>query len=107
MPAHARGSNETSELEILQPLAIQIRALHLLASPMEASGICTVIHAVHIGGHYILVVLDFTVKKAALRPWDASIGNENIESATEFFHNLINYFFDVLLASNIYLVCSA
>ncbi len=107
MPAHTRGGNETSQLEILQLLSTQIRPLHLLASPMEASSISTVIHAVHIGRHDILVMFDLTVEKAALRPWDASICDENVETAVELIHNLIDYFFDMRLASDIYLVCSA
>ena len=107
MPAHTRGCNETSQLEILQLLPIQIRPLHLLASPMEASSISTVVHAVHIGRHDILVMFDLAVKEAALRPWDASIGDENVEAATKFVHDLIDYFFDMRLASDIYLVCSA
>ena len=52
-------------------------------------------------------MLDLAVEKAALRPWDASICNKNVEAAIEVFHDLIDYFFDVLLASNIYLVSSA
>ena len=74
---------------------------------MKASGICTVIDAVHIRRHDILVMFDLTVEEATLRPWDPSICNENVEAAIEFFHDLIYYFFDMLLASNIYLVCSA
>ena len=74
---------------------------------MKTSGIRTVIHAVHIGRHDVLVMLDLAVEKAALRPWDASICNKNVEAAIEVFHDLIDYFFDVLLASNIYLVSSA
>lgn len=74
---------------------------------MKASGICTIIHAVHIGRHDVLVMFDVTIEEAALRPWDSSICNENIEAAAEFLHNFIDYFFDVLLASDVYLVCSA
>lgn len=74
---------------------------------MKASGIRTVIYTVHIGSHYILVMLHLTVEKAALRPWYASIGNKNVEAAIELCHDLIDYFFDVLLASDIYLVSSA
>ena len=74
---------------------------------MKASGICTVIDAVHIGRHDVLVMFDLTVEKAALGPGNASICNEDIETAVKFFHDLINYFFDVLLASNVYLVSSA
>ena len=74
---------------------------------MKASSICTVIDAVHIGRHDVLVMFDLTVKKVALRPWDSSICNENVEAAIELFHDLIDNFFDVLLASDIYLVSSA
>ena len=106
MRAHTRGGNETSQLEILQPFAIQVRPLHLLASPVEAGGVSTVIHAVHIGRHDVLVMFDLTVEKVALRPWNAGICNQNVEAAIEFFHNVVNHLFDVLLASNVYLVCS-
>ena len=68
---------------------------------------CTVIHAIHVGGHDILVMLHLTVEKAALRPWDARICNEDIEATIELFDNLIDDFFDVILASNIDLICSA
>lgn len=74
---------------------------------MKACGICTVIHTVHIGRHDVLVMLHLTVEEVALRPWYASIGNKNVEAAIEFCHDLIDYLFDVLLASDIYLVSSA
>ena len=74
---------------------------------MKTSGICTVINAVHIGRHDVLVMFDLTVKKVALRPWDSSICNENVEATIELFHDLIDNFFDVLLASDVDLVSSA
>ena len=73
---------------------------------MKTSSICTVIDAVHIGGHDILVMFDLTIKKVSLRPWNASICNKNVEAAIELSHDLIDNFFDVLLASDIYLVSS-
>lgn len=73
---------------------------------MKTSSICTVIDAVHIGRHDILIMFDLTIEKVALRPGNASICNENVEAAIELFHDLIGNFFDVLLASDIYLVSS-
>ena len=107
MSAHTRGGNETPQLEILQLLSIRICPLHFLASPMEASGICTVIHAVHIGRHDVLVMFDIAVEKAALRPWNARICYKDIEASIEFFHDRIDHLFDLLLAPDIYLICLA
>ena len=73
---------------------------------MKTSSICTVIDAVHIGRHDILVMFDLTIEKVPLRPWNASICNKNVEAAIELSHDLIDDFFDVLLASDIYLVSS-
>lgn len=74
---------------------------------MEASGICTVIHAIHIGRHDILVMFDPTIEKVALSPWNTSICNENVKAAIKFLNDLVDYFLDVLLASDVYLICSA
>ena len=74
---------------------------------MKPSSICTVVDAVHIGRHDVLVMFDLTIEKVALSPWYSSICNENVEAAVELFHDLIDDFFDVLLASDIYLVSSA
>ena len=106
MRAHTRSGDETSQPEILQFLPIQVRPLRLLTPPVKASGVCTVIDAVHIGRHDILVMFNLTVKKIALSPWNSSVRNENVKAAIEFFHDLIDCFLDVFLASDIYLICS-
>ena len=74
---------------------------------MKTSSMCTVVDAVHIGRHDVPVMFNLTVEKVALSPWDSSICNENVEAAIELFHDLIDNFFDVFLASDIYLVSSA
>ena len=51
-----------------------------------------------------MVVGDFTVEHGTLRPWDTSVGNENVETTVELLGNLIDCFLDANGICDVYLV---
>lgn len=102
--AHGRGSDEATVRVVDQFLAIEIRPLLLLSSPMLTRSMSAVVCAIHVGGHDLLVMLDVGVKKIALRPWDTSVSDEDIKTAVEFLHDFVNGLLDELSVCHIDLV---
>lgn len=86
--AHTRSSNEAAVGETLKFFAVQVRTLLLLTPPVGTSSPRTVESAIEIGCHNLTVVSDLSVEHGALLPWNPGIGDENIETAIEFFDNL-------------------
>lgn len=104
MSAHAGGSHEATIGEALELLAVHIGTLLLLAPPVRSSGPGTVESAVEVGGHNLVVVGDFTIEHGTLRPWDTSVGNENVETTIELLGNLVDRFLDTIGICDVYLV---
>ena len=90
MSTHTRSGNKAAVCETLKFVAVNVGTLLLLASPVSTSGFGTVECAVQIGSDNLTVVINFSVKHGTLRPWDTSIGNENVEATVEFLHDLCN-----------------
>lgn len=75
---HARGCHEAAVSEALELVAIGVRSLLLLASPVSASGSCAIEGAVQVGGHNLAVVIDLPVEHGTLCPWDPGVGDEDV-----------------------------
>lgn len=74
---------------------------------MHSSSVSTVIGAVEIGGHDIVIMVHLTVQHRALSPRDARVCNEDVETAIKLFDDLVDHLLDVLLVLDIDLVCGA
>lgn len=107
MSAHARRSNKASIRVVLELLAVDRGALGLLAAPVLTSRARRVEGSVQIGSDHLLVVGDLAVEHGALRPWDAGVGDEDVEAAAEVGDGLVDGLLDRLVGGDVYLVCLA
>lgn len=102
--AHGCRRDEASGDEVLQRLAVNRRALLLLAAEMSAGALGTPHDAVHVDGHDIAGRFDRAVDEGALGPRDARVGDEDVETAVELLDDLVNSLVDILGRSNVDLV---
>lgn len=107
MPAHTRRSDKASIREVLELLAVDGGALGLLAAPVPTGCASGVEGSVQIGGDDLLIVGDLAVERGALRPWDAGVGDEDVEAAAEVGDGLVDGLLDRLVGGDVYLVCLA
>lgn len=63
--------------------------------------------SVQIGGDDLLVVGDLAVEHGTLCPWDAGVGDEDIETAAKVGDALVHGCLDGLVCSDVDLVCLA
>ena len=84
MPTHTRRRDKTSLPErSLQRLSIDSSLLLLLPSPMYSRYSRTVECPIQIRRHHFTVVVQLARYRSALCPWDAGVGNEDVETAVE------------------------
>lgn len=107
VPAHARRSDKASVSEVLELLAVGGGALGLLAAPVPTSRAGGVEGSVQIGGDDLLVVGELAVERGALRPWDAGVGDEDVETSAEVIDALVHGCLDGLVGGDVDLVCLA
>ena len=101
--AHTRRSNEAAILEV-DLVAVDVSAFFSLSPPVLACRTVAVERAIQVGVHHVMIVFDLAVEHGSLRPRDAGVGNENVETAVEFLDNLVDHLLDMLLVSHIDLV---
>lgn len=102
--AHGCRRDEASSNEILQRLAVNRRALLLLAAEMSTSALGTPHDAVHVDGHDVAGRFNRAVDEGALGPRDARVGDEDVETAVELLDDLGDGLVDILGRSNVDLV---
>lgn len=107
MSAHARRSDKASVREVLELLAVDGGALGLLAAPVLTSRARRVEGSIQISGDDLLVVGELAVERGTLRPWDAGVGDEDVETAVEVGDGLVDGLLDGLVGGDVYLVCLA
>ena len=90
VPTHAGSGNETTVGEVLELLAMHAGPFHLLTSPVCTGSPGAVVGAVEVGGHDLTVVVNLSIQHSSLCPWDASVGNEDVETAIELFDNFVD-----------------
>lgn len=84
MSTHTRSSDKTPlPKRRLQRLSIDSSLLLLLPSPMYSGNSRTVKRAVQIRRHHFTVVVQLARYRSALCPWDAGVGDEDVEAAVE------------------------
>lgn len=84
MSTHTSRRHETALSEHrLQRFAINSRLFLLLTSPMYSSDSRAVERAIQIRRDDFTVMVQFAFDSCALCPWDAGIGNEDVETAVE------------------------
>lgn len=105
--AHGRRRNEASGRVVLERLAVNRRALFFLAAEVGAGALRTPHDAVHVDGHDIAGHVGRAVNEGALGPWDARVGDKDVEAAVELLDNLRDGLVDGLGRGNVYLVCLA
>jgi len=88
--AHAGCGHKAAICVVLQLVSLHIRSLLLLTSPVDAGSPSTVVGAIEIGSDNFAVVVDLSVQHCSLSPWDTGIGNEDVQTAVEFFDNVVN-----------------
>lgn len=71
---------------------------------MGAGALRTPHDAVDVDGHDIAGHVGRAVNEGALGPWDARVGNKDVEAAVEFLDNLRDGLVDGLGRGNVYLV---
>lgn len=103
--AHRGSSDKTSISEILKLVAKQVGALFLLSSPMRGSSTSAVPGGIKVGLNNIQVVLNGAINGGTLGPWNASVGDENIQAAIEVLDGLIDDRLGFLLVAQVTLVC--
>ena len=104
MPTHTRRSHKTPISIVLQLLPIGRSPLRLLAAPVLTRRARGVEGSVQIRGDHLVVVRDLAVEHGALRPGDAGVGDEDVETAAEVFDGLVYGGFDGLVGGDVYLV---
>lgn len=102
--AHGCRRDEASGDEVLQRLAVNRRALLLLAAEVGAGALGTPHDAVHVDGHDVAGCFDRAVDEGALGPRDARVGDEDVEPAVELLDDLGDDLVDILGRSNVDLV---
>lgn len=104
MTAHRGSSNEAAVCEVGEFVTVGIGSFFLLAAPVLSGGPGTVKSTVEISGDYIAVVGEGTVDHGALSPWNTGVSNKNVETAIEFFDNVVHGVLDSLCVGNLNLI---
>ena len=104
VPAHTGCGNKAAICVVLQLVAMHVRSLIFLTSPVDTSGSGTVVGAVEIGSNDLAVVINLSVEHCSLSPWNTSIGNEDVKAAIEFLDDLVDRVAHVLGVGDVDLV---
>lgn len=88
--AHGSGGHKAAIGEVVKCVTVDIGTLLLLSPPVGCCRPGAVKGTVQIDIDHILVVVQRTVNHGTLSPGNTGIGNENVQSAVEVFHNLVN-----------------
>lgn len=84
MPTHTgRSYKATLSERRVQRLAIDIRLLLLLSSPVRTCHSGTIECTIQIGVHNFVIMVHLAEDGSTLCPWYSRVGNENIETAVE------------------------
>ena len=75
---HTRSRDKASISVLFKCPAIDVRPLFLLPSPDSTGRSRTIEGAVKISRYDLAIMVDIAIKHRALRPWNTSVGDEDV-----------------------------
>lgn len=102
---HGGSSNEATVGEVGEGLSVEVGALLLLALPVTSSSLGAVESTVQVNANNLGVVGKRAIYHGALSPWNASVGNKNIETAVEIADGLVDGLLNGFGVGDVTLVC--
>ena len=101
---HGGRGDEAAVAVVLELVAVEVGALLPLPPPDLTGGTGAEEGTVKIGGDDLVVVGDLTVDGRTLGPWDARVGNEDVQTAVELLDNIVDLLLDIGLVGDVDLV---
>jgi hypothetical protein len=101
---HGGGGYKATICEVGKLVAVQIGSLLLLPPPVSSGVLGAVKGTVQVNVNHTRVVVKGPVNHGSLGPRDTRVGNENVQTAIEVLHSLINRLLDSLGVCNIDLI---
>lgn len=88
--AHGSSGDKAAVGEVGERVSVNVGSLFLLSSPVGSSSLGTVKDTIQVDGDHVSVVLKGTVDHGALGPWDACIGNEDVQATVELLDGKVD-----------------
>ena len=101
---HGGSSNKATICEVVQGLSVEISSGLLLLFPIGSRCLGTVESSVQVNAHNLGVVRKRAINHGTLSPRDTSVGNEDIQSAIEILHTLVDSLLNGLSVGDVTLV---
>ena len=102
--AHARCADEAARQVILERVTVDRGTLRRLPPPVQCGRLGAVERALEVHLEYVMHGIQRTVDERPLLPRDARVGDEHVQPAVEFVHDLVYCCFDGVVGVDVDLV---